>query len=116
MHPSFDAHVEQYEAYLMRHPCVDCGERDSVVLEFDHVPDRASKSAGVGELVRRRARWAELRDEIRKCDVVCANCHRRRTAKRSGWRRLVTSVDQEACPGCALCSIGGIEGPQVQQS
>ena len=31
---------------------------------------------------------ASLKQEIAKCEVVCANCHRRRTAKQFGWYRL----------------------------
>ena len=67
--------------YLSQHPCVDCGEDDIVVLEFDHVGD--DKAINVAQAV-----WEygidRLTAEIDKCEVVCANCHRRRTAARSG--------------------------------
>jgi hypothetical protein len=75
--------------YLQTHPCVDCGEADPVVLEFDHV--RGEKKASVSSLVYARNSWPVVQAEIAKCDVRCANCHRRQTAKRSGgWYKIVT--------------------------
>jgi hypothetical protein len=69
---------------LARCPCTDCGEADPVVLEFDHV---GPKRAGISELVHRGAPVAAIAEELRHCEVVCVNCHRRRTARRSGsWR------------------------------
>ena len=68
--------------YLLAHPCVDCGERDPLVLEFDH---RSEKRAGIMDLMRKHAPWAEILAEIEKCDVRCANCHRRRTAQTLGY-------------------------------
>ena len=73
--------------YFRDHPCLDCGETDPVVLEFDHLRD---KEFGISSGLRDRNRQSVL-DEIAKCDVVCANCHRRRTAKRGGFIRAVVA-------------------------
>jgi hypothetical protein len=70
--------------YLREHPCVDCGETDPVVLDFDHLRD---KIANVSIMVLRKRPWSVILDEIAKCEVVCANCHRRRTARRAGSYR-----------------------------
>jgi hypothetical protein len=70
--------------HLRRTSCMDCGEPDPVVLEFDHLRD---KHAEVTELVRNGASIAAVEAEIAKCDVVCVNCHRHRTAARGAWRR-----------------------------
>ena len=72
--------------YLWSHPCVDCGEPDAVVLDFDHV--RGPKVANVSTLVFALKPWSVIQAEIAKCEVVCANCHRRRTAKRAGSFRF----------------------------
>jgi hypothetical protein len=61
--------------------CVDCGLADSVVFELDH---RENKVMNVSEMVNSRS-WKAILDEFNKCDIVCANCHRRRTAKRGRW-------------------------------
>jgi hypothetical protein len=65
--------------YLASHPCADCGEADPVVLEFDHV--RGSKVAAVATLVANHTHHRKVWAEIAKCDVRCANCHRRRHAR-----------------------------------
>lgn len=69
--------------YLAAHPCVDCGETDRIVLEFDHLRD---KNFNVAEGMRNK-NWDVVLAEIEKCEVVCANCHRRRTALRGGFQR-----------------------------
>jgi hypothetical protein len=73
--------------YFVTHPCLDCGETDPIVLEFDHLRDKSFDISS--ELSRRN--WQSILDEIEKCEVVCANCHRRRTAQRAGWLRLTLS-------------------------
>lgn len=83
--------------YLLTHPCVDCGERDPVVLEFDH-RDSAIKKEGVAELMFSLYSLEHLKEEIEKCAVRCANCHRRKTAKQFGWERRA-----EEPSGAAMC-------------
>lgn len=64
--------------------CVDCSVADSRVLEFDHA--RGTKRFNIS-LKRTCLVWKQLKVEIDKCDVVCANCHKLRTISRSGsWR------------------------------
>src|SRR5919199_4639245 len=74
-------------AYFRRHPCVDCGEDDPVVLDVDHV-DARSKSWNIADKVSDGCSWRTIEAEIAKCVVRCANCHRRRTARQFGWYRL----------------------------
>jgi len=73
--------------YLTRQRCLDCGVTDLAVLEFDHrAPEE--KWRDVSDLVRSGGAWSTVLHEIAKCDVVCANCHRRRTARQFGWHKL----------------------------
>ena len=83
------------QAYLADHPCVDCGEDDAVVLQFDHV--RGQKISSVAHMVWRLRPWADIEAEIAKCDVRCANCHTRRTAAQFGWWKAANpdGVDEE---------------------
>jgi hypothetical protein len=63
-----------------------------VVLEFDHLRD---KRATVSVLLR-DAEWATVMAEIAKCEVRCANCHRRRTHQRFGSYRVLGVADAVA--------------------
>lgn len=86
---------KQVFEYLISHPCVDCGEVDVIVLEFDHRNPKTKRfdvmSATHGHS------WKTILKEIKKCDVVCANCHKRRTAITRNWKtRLdVSKMQQE---------------------
>jgi hypothetical protein len=69
--------------FLKTHPCVDCGETDILVLEFDHV--RGKKTGNVSAMVNSAFSLEAVRREVSKCEVRCANCHRRRTAEQFRW-------------------------------
>ena len=103
------ANRARLQRYKIEHPCVDCGERDPVVLEFDHVGD---KRWNISSMVTGNIPWPSFESEIAKCQVRCANCHRRKTsAERNGrwptmseepgsyyvgdnWRWAVSSADR----------------------
>lgn len=67
--------IQEYKA---SHPCIKCGESDPIVLEFHH-RDRIAKTFTVAHRLNRISIQTAL-DEIAKCDVLCANCHRRITS------------------------------------
>ena len=61
--------------------CTDCGEEfigRPEVFDFDHLGD---KSSNISSLLYTPS-WLLLELEIRKCELVCANCHRTRTSTR----------------------------------
>lgn len=66
--------------YLSEHSCLDCGEKDPIVLEFDHITNDKIDNISDGIF----SPWGldKLIKEISKCEVRCANCHRRMTHKR----------------------------------
>ena len=71
--------------YLSTHPCVDCGETDIVVLDFDHQGDKTEE---INAMIAAGKPWALILAEIEKCEVVCSNDLHRRTAKAFGWYRM----------------------------
>ncbi|MFA7192199.1 MAG: hypothetical protein WC089_02800 [Candidatus Paceibacterota bacterium] len=70
--------------YLLSNPCVDCGEKDITVLEFDH-NGKVPKFKAVSSLIRDGVKLDIIKKEVEKCDVRCANCHRRKTAVDFNW-------------------------------
>ena len=79
--------------YLRKHPCVDCGEAELSVLDFDHV--RGDKKDNVSSMVAARYSWLTIRKEIMKCDVRCANCHRAKTnGHQKKYQRTCSLMDK----------------------
>jgi hypothetical protein len=73
--------------YFTTHPCIDCNESDIEVLEFDH-KKCALKEFTISKRLK-TSPWVTLVKEIEKCDVRCANCHRKRTNRQFGsWRTI----------------------------
>jgi hypothetical protein len=69
--------------------CIDCGLRDPLVLEHDHV---GKKRAGVMSLAWNEYSLETLAAEVAACEVAacevrCCNCHRRRASDLRGWFR-----------------------------
>jgi|SRR3972149_1950645 len=68
-------------------PCKDCKEcYPYYVMDFDHV--RGKKLFTLGNSIRGYS-VQQLLAEAAKCDVVCSNCHRKRTQKRKDAARAI---------------------------
>lgn len=73
--------------YLLIHPCIDCGEADIVVLQFDHIiPVKDGKGRRI--LAGSSITKSTFEEEISKCVVRCANCHVRRHRRDSNDYRF----------------------------
>jgi hypothetical protein len=53
--------------YLAAHPCVDCGEKDIVVLQFDHLRD---KKFNISTMIANGSSWE--RSRLRSRSASCA--------------------------------------------
>ena len=87
-------HRDEMKAFvkdLKRGPCMDCGEKFHwFAMDFDH-REPEDKKDDISRMVLRNGCSKEtLLSEIAKCDLVCATCHRLRTADRLGL--------MESCP------------------
>lgn len=68
--------------------CADCDQKyPPFIMDFDH-RDPSEKSFSISQ--SSVLGIDRLRDEAKKCDLVCANCHRMRTHK-------------QRCDGCEYC-------------
>lgn len=70
--------------YLLDNPCIDCGEKDIRTLHFDHVEPQ-EKSHNISDMMRFKMSIEKISNEIKKCEVRCANCHAKRTAEQFNW-------------------------------
>ncbi len=79
-----DANRRWIYAYLLEHPCVECGETDPRLLEFDHL-DVDRKRRSVSHLVAKNYSLRSVIEEMAKCRVRGVRCHRRHTFTQLGW-------------------------------
>lgn len=88
--------------------CIYCNENNYLCLEFDHI-DPTTKSFNIATGLKAVSK-TRLKQEIQKCQVVCSNCHRKKTfqdfnydgtrAKRK-TNIFIHRLKQESC--CAKC-------------
>ena len=72
--------------------CTDCGWSEwARGLDWDHV--RGPKVATIAIMIGRIDAWSKVLAEMAKCEVVCANCHRRRTKRQQGAMRIILLED-----------------------
>ncbi|SRR6266550_5461557 len=67
--------VEWYREYKKTLRCADCGQNHPATLEFHHL-DPTKKEALVSRLIATTSSLRRLQEEMAKCVVLCANCHR----------------------------------------
>lgn len=70
--------IKLYE-YLHTNGCSFCGENNPVVLDFDHI-DPSCKEFNLSDSPRKKS-WNKILEEIKKCQVLCSNCHRIKTMR-----------------------------------
>ncbi len=74
--------------YLSDKFCVICRENDIRVLEFDHL-NPSEKLFSISQAVRLNRSWQDVELEIKKCRILCSNCHKKHTAKQIGWYKNI---------------------------
>lgn len=81
-------HFDYIRKLIWRHKkfvgCISCSEKDPVALDYDH-REKDEKILAVSVLLKNRVSVEVIKNEIRKCDVRCSNCHRKKTAKDRGY-------------------------------
>ena len=70
--------------YLCEHSCVDYGQSDPRVLQFDHV---RGKNRDLARLIADGAPVEKIKRELELCEIRCANCHQKKTMEERGWYR-----------------------------
>lgn len=74
LHPSRTRNAKYINSILEKSVCVDCGNSDRRVLEFDHV--RGEKKYPLSYLKSSSMSILVIDEELAKCEIRCANCHR----------------------------------------
>lgn len=59
--------------YYSTHPCVRCGEANILVLEANHLKD---KFMDISQMLVHKISWNKIEIELKKCEVLCSNCHK----------------------------------------
>jgi len=71
---SAKVYKDQWRSFKATLSCMQCGQNHPATFDFHHV-DSNTKEAAVNKLVKNRA-FKRAMEEVKKCVVLCANCHR----------------------------------------
>lgn len=76
-----ESYTQSY-LYLKEHPCIECGETDLYLLQYDH--NQGLKNQNISDLIANGIKWETILKEIELCQVLCIRCHRKKTASDKG--------------------------------
>ena len=82
--------------FKLSNPCTSCGESNPIVLEFDHI-DPKTKRNDLSTMATHGYSIESLEKEIEKCIILCANCHREKTAKQQNWHSNKQTTRGKQC-------------------
>lgn len=78
-----------YNEILFKSKCGQCGETSPECLEFHHInPKKKIKSIS---LLLSNGCSSKIYEEIKKCKILCSNCHKKITAKQFNWFKQKTN-------------------------
>lgn len=75
-----------FEDFKKNLKCSICGENHPATLDFHH-RDRKSKEFGINLIVHSGHSKEKILKELEKCEVLCANCHRKLHYKTAIFKR-----------------------------
>ncbi len=84
--------------YKEEHPCVDCGQRNVGLLQFDHLV-KMDDNTSIGRLIKRGASLERIWTEVAKCEIRCIQCHLTRHGNRISYKVLNEVIPQAAKRG-----------------
>ena len=73
---TYDEKMNYFRKYKAERGCIICGEKDPLVLDFHH-REPSDKKHSIMYMISGEYSVSKILEEIKKCDVVCANDHRR---------------------------------------
>lgn len=73
-----------YLSLFEKKSCIDCGESRIPTLDFDHI-DPSTKKFNISQGFRLNYSWEDILEEVDKCEIRCANCHRIKTSIDNNW-------------------------------
>ena len=73
--------------YLSDKKCEICGFNDIRALEFDHINPN-EKNDTISNLLYAKMNWDAAVEEMKKCRILCSNCHSIHTAEQQGHRKM----------------------------
>ena len=74
--------------------CVCCGYNKSMYALDCHHIDPKTKTASLSDIRRNHGNWKDIVKELRKCVLVCANCHREIECGIRQLPQMVTRFDE----------------------
>lgn len=81
------AKLENYKSNLS---CLYCGKKHPTYMDFHH---NREKTDTVANIIRRHS-WNRTLKKIKKCDAVCANCHRK-LHKTNGNQKYLENIGEQ---------------------